>query len=99
MVAKLVIILVIIILVTHHQTTTSTNVIKTEVFRLLKIVMEPGLVSNKNYYNIDFLVGHIGLKSFNSELVDEREIWCLSITGFSTNTLLRKKTVLTAMMI
>ncbi|KAG6410643.1 hypothetical protein SASPL_128708 [Salvia splendens] len=75
MAANLAIIMItILFLVIHHQTTTmaATNVVKTEVFRSPEIVMEPGLVSNKNYFKVDFPGGHIGLKSFNAELVDER---------------------------
>ena len=37
-----------------------------------EMVMERGLVSNKNYMDIDFPRGHIGMKSVNAELVDER---------------------------
>ncbi|XP_047938374.1 uncharacterized protein LOC125186100 [Salvia hispanica] len=65
-------IIMITILVIHHQTTAATNVVKTEVFRSPEMVMEPGLVSNKYYFNVEFPRGHIGLKSFNAELVDER---------------------------
>lgn len=71
MAAKLAIIILATILVHHHQTSTAANLVKTEVFRSPEIVVEPGLVSNKNYLNIDFPRGHIGLKSFNAELVDE----------------------------
>ncbi|GAA0187541.1 hypothetical protein LIER_34829 [Lithospermum erythrorhizon] len=47
------------------------NGVKTDVFLSPKVELEPGLVSNKNYYNIDFPRGHIGIKQFYAELVDE----------------------------
>ncbi|GFQ07522.1 hypothetical protein PHJA_002896300 [Phtheirospermum japonicum] len=46
------------------------NKVKTEVFLSPKFVLEPGLVSNKYYFNIDFPRGHIALKSFDAEVVD-----------------------------
>ncbi|XP_011073597.1 uncharacterized protein LOC105158512 [Sesamum indicum] len=49
----------------------SENGLKTDMFVSPKIVLEPGLVSNKVYYNIDFPRGHIAIKSFNAEVVDE----------------------------
>ncbi|XP_012852868.1 PREDICTED: uncharacterized protein LOC105972452 [Erythranthe guttata] len=49
----------------------NNNVVKTEVFLSPKFVLAPGLVSNKYYYNIDFPRGHIAIKSFNAEIVDE----------------------------
>ncbi|XP_057767715.1 uncharacterized protein LOC130987996 [Salvia miltiorrhiza] len=72
-IAKLAIILVTILAHHLHETSAAANVVKTEVFRSPEIVMEPGLVSNKNYYNIEFPRGHIGIKGLNAELVDERE--------------------------
>ncbi|KAL0354918.1 UNVERIFIED_CONTAM: hypothetical protein Sradi_3938700 [Sesamum radiatum] len=50
----------------------SENGVKTDVFVSPKIVLEPGSVSNKVYYNIDFPRGHIAIKSFNGELIDEK---------------------------
>ncbi|KAL2554839.1 Stress up-regulated Nod 19 [Forsythia ovata] len=47
------------------------NGVKTSVFLSPKFVLEPGSVSNKDYYDIDFPRGHIALKSFNAEVVDE----------------------------
>ncbi|KAL8042857.1 hypothetical protein ABFX02_09G079500 [Erythranthe guttata] len=44
---------------------------KSEVFLSPKFVMEPGSVSNKYFYNVDFPKGHIAIKSFNAEVVDE----------------------------
>ncbi|KAL6517878.1 hypothetical protein OROMI_033579 [Orobanche minor] len=46
--------------------------VRTEVFLSPEFVLEPGLVSNKYYYNVDFPRGHIAIKSFNAEVVDER---------------------------
>ncbi|PIN01439.1 hypothetical protein CDL12_26049 [Handroanthus impetiginosus] len=45
--------------------------VKTEVFLSPKFVLEPGSVSNKYYYGINFPRGHIAIKSFNAEVVDE----------------------------
>ncbi|XVF08572.1 hypothetical protein REPUB_Repub07fG0014900 [Reevesia pubescens] len=47
------------------------NKIKTAVFLSPKIELRPGSVSNKLYYNMDFPKGHVALKSFNGEVVDE----------------------------
>ncbi|KAF3441399.1 hypothetical protein FNV43_RR15313 [Rhamnella rubrinervis] len=44
---------------------------KSAVFLSPKIVLEPGSVSNKLYYGIDFPRGHIALKDFIAEVVDE----------------------------
>jgi len=44
---------------------------KSAVFLSPRIVLEPGSVSDKYYYNIDFPRGHIALKNFNAEVVDE----------------------------
>lgn len=45
--------------------------LKTAVFLTPKFELEPGLVSNKFYYDIDFPTGHIAIKSFDAEVVDE----------------------------
>ncbi|EOA12665.1 hypothetical protein CARUB_v10027779mg [Capsella rubella] len=45
--------------------------IKSEVFFSPKLVMNPGSVSNSFLSDIDFPRGHIGLKSFDAEVVDE----------------------------
>lgn len=42
-----------------------------EVYLSPEFVMEPGSVVNRFYHDIDFPKGHIGLKSFNAEVVDE----------------------------
>ncbi|XP_050872737.1 uncharacterized protein LOC127075292 [Lathyrus oleraceus] len=47
------------------------NNIKTTVFYSPKIELSPGFISNKVYYDVDFPRGHIALKSFHAELVDE----------------------------
>ncbi|XWS60179.1 hypothetical protein CRYUN_Cryun07bG0013300 [Craigia yunnanensis] len=47
------------------------NKIKTSVFLSPKFVLGPGSVVNRVYYNIDFPKGHIAVKSFNAEVVDE----------------------------
>ncbi|KAG6666473.1 hypothetical protein CIPAW_01G033000 [Carya illinoinensis] len=44
---------------------------KSAVFLSPKFVLGPGSVVDKYYYNIDFPRGHIALKSFNGEVVDE----------------------------
>ncbi|KAG6410657.1 hypothetical protein SASPL_128722 [Salvia splendens] len=52
------------------------------------MVMEPGLVSNKNYFNIDFPRGHIGLKSFNADGVDgDDDLSIVRNSGISGNRL------------
>ncbi|XP_059638818.1 uncharacterized protein LOC132281099 [Cornus florida] len=47
------------------------NGVKSSVFLSPKFVLEPGSVVNKYYYDIDFPRGHIAIKSFNAEVVDE----------------------------
>ncbi|GLT39909.1 hypothetical protein SLA2020_140750 [Shorea laevis] len=47
------------------------NEVKTVVFLSPKFVLEPGSVVDGYYYNIDFPRGHIALKSFNAEVIDE----------------------------
>ncbi|XP_021640079.2 uncharacterized protein LOC110635167 isoform X1 [Hevea brasiliensis] len=47
------------------------NHIKSATFLSPKFVLGPGSVENRNYYNIDFPKGHIALKSFNAEVIDE----------------------------
>ncbi|OIW18968.1 hypothetical protein TanjilG_09162 [Lupinus angustifolius] len=47
------------------------NNVKSAVFLSPKIELEPGSVANKYYYDIDFPRGHVALKSFNAEVVDE----------------------------
>ncbi|KAJ4728912.1 Stress up-regulated Nod 19 [Melia azedarach] len=45
--------------------------IKSAVFLSPKFVMGPGSVENKYYFDIDFPRGHVALKSFDAEVVDE----------------------------
>ncbi|XP_071733948.1 uncharacterized protein [Rutidosis leptorrhynchoides] len=45
--------------------------LKTMVYLSPKITQHPGSSSNKTYYDIDFPKGHIAIKSFNAEIVDE----------------------------
>jgi hypothetical protein len=45
--------------------------IKSAVFLSPKFELGPGSVSNRYYYDIDFPRGHVALKSFNAEVVDE----------------------------
>lgn len=45
--------------------------VKSKVFLSPKFVLGPGSVENKFYYGIDFPIGHIALKSFNAEVIDE----------------------------
>ncbi|GAV81753.1 SURNod19 domain-containing protein [Cephalotus follicularis] len=47
------------------------NKIKTAVFLSPKFVLGPGSVEDKYYYDVDFPRGHIFLKSFNGEVIDE----------------------------
>ncbi|KZV46465.1 hypothetical protein F511_10570 [Dorcoceras hygrometricum] len=47
------------------------NEVKTKVYLSPKIELGPGMVSNKNYPAIDFPQGHVAIKSFDAELVDQ----------------------------
>ncbi|KAK3015740.1 hypothetical protein RJ639_007867 [Escallonia herrerae] len=47
------------------------NHVKTAIFLSPKFVLRPGSVVNKLYYDIDFPQGHIAIKGFNAEVVDE----------------------------
>ncbi|XVF54804.1 hypothetical protein PTKIN_Ptkin05aG0211200 [Pterospermum kingtungense] len=47
------------------------NKIKTAVFQTPKFELGPGSVKVGWYYNVEFPKGHVALKSFNAELVDE----------------------------
>ncbi|KAL8490382.1 hypothetical protein ACS0TY_026045 [Phlomoides rotata] len=67
---RLSLILVTLVLVQSSEAKSSPKV-KTEVFLSPKFVLEPGLVTSKDYYQIDFPRGHIALKSFIAEIVDE----------------------------
>ncbi|KAF2321366.1 hypothetical protein GH714_040449 [Hevea brasiliensis] len=45
--------------------------IKSATFLSPEFVLGPGSVENRNYFNVDFPRGHIALKSFNAEVIDE----------------------------
>ncbi|GAB4845814.1 hypothetical protein Ancab_039223 [Ancistrocladus abbreviatus] len=47
---------------------------KSVVFLSPEFVMTPGSVVNRYYHDIEFPRGHIGLKSFNAEVVDENGV-------------------------
>ncbi|KAE8661958.1 Detected protein of confused Function [Hibiscus syriacus] len=47
------------------------NKIQTSVFISPKFVLGPGSVEDRFYYNVDFPKGHIAVKSFNAEVIDE----------------------------
>ncbi|PNX73499.1 stress up-regulated Nod 19 protein [Trifolium pratense] len=65
------------ILVLLLSTPCSSSFVKTEakiksaVFLSPKFELGPGSVSNRYYYDIDFPRGHVALKSFDAEVVDE----------------------------
>ncbi|WVY92553.1 hypothetical protein V8G54_031641, partial [Vigna mungo] len=48
------------------------NDIKTAVFLSPKFELGPGSVANKVYFDVDIPRGHIAIKSFNAEVVDEK---------------------------
>uniref|UniRef100_A0A6N2LLB1 Stress up-regulated Nod 19 protein n=1 Tax=Salix viminalis TaxID=40686 RepID=A0A6N2LLB1_SALVM len=47
------------------------NKIKSRTFLSPEFIMGPGSVESKTYFDIDFPRGHIALKSFNAEVVDQ----------------------------
>ncbi|XP_071710970.1 uncharacterized protein [Rutidosis leptorrhynchoides] len=70
-----VIILAIVLLAIYAQNSKARviheNGVKSMVYLSPKITHHPGSVTNKNYYDIEFPKGHIAIKSFNAEVVDE----------------------------
>ncbi|CAL5000869.1 unnamed protein product [Urochloa decumbens] len=50
------------------------HLLKSKTFLSPPIFLRPGSVSNKWYYGIPFPTGHLALKSFNAELVDEHGV-------------------------
>ncbi|OEL15592.1 hypothetical protein BAE44_0023389 [Dichanthelium oligosanthes] len=50
------------------------HLLKTKTFLSPPIFLRPGSVSNKFYLDIPFPRGHLALKSFNGEVVDERGV-------------------------
>ncbi|KAK3122279.1 hypothetical protein QOZ80_8BG0667530 [Eleusine coracana subsp. coracana] len=72
--------LLIVTLVASSSTTTTTTtealnvrgpLLKTQTFLSPPFFLRPGSVANKWYYDVDFPRGHVALKSFNGEVVDE----------------------------
>ncbi|CAO2826926.1 unnamed protein product [Amaranthus hypochondriacus] len=47
------------------------RMMKSAVYLSPELAMKPGSVFDKYYHNIDFPTGHIGIKSFSAEVVDE----------------------------
>jgi hypothetical protein len=50
------------------------QLLKSQTFLSPPIFLRPGSVSNKWYHDIDFPRGHLALKSFNAEVVDEHGV-------------------------
>ncbi|KAI3766107.1 hypothetical protein L2E82_16157 [Cichorium intybus] len=50
---------------------TLENGVKSKVYLSPKIALHQGSVANKYYYDMEFPKGHIAIKSFNAEVVDE----------------------------
>lgn len=67
----LVVLLLITIRLSLQTRLRNENKVRTATFLSPKFVLEPGLVANKFYNNIDFPKGHIAIKSFDAEVVDE----------------------------
>lgn len=68
--AVLLLLLVAIDASSQNQSTKADRM-KSAVFLSPKLVLKPGSVSNKDYYNIDFPKGHVAIKDFYAEVVDE----------------------------
>ncbi|XP_073300111.1 uncharacterized protein [Primulina huaijiensis] len=64
-------ILLLLLASAHNSQAQTKNEIKTKVYYSPKIELEPGMVSNKNYPSIDFPQGHVAIKSFDAEIVDQ----------------------------
>ncbi|GLJ46263.1 hypothetical protein SUGI_0974930 [Cryptomeria japonica] len=58
-------------IVTETSLDLSTGKLKSAVFKSPAFILGPGQVQNKWFYGIDFPKGHIALKSFNAEVVNE----------------------------
>ncbi|XP_057791441.1 uncharacterized protein LOC131008547 [Salvia miltiorrhiza] len=69
----LAILLFLLIVQSSRAHLSSQNGMKADVFLSPVFVLGPGSVSNKFYYGIDFPRGHIAIKKFNAEVVDEEE--------------------------
>lgn len=58
-------------LTNSHARENNENGMKSAVFLSPKFELKPGSVANRVFNNIDFPKGHIAIKSFNAEVVDE----------------------------
>ncbi|KAK9684372.1 hypothetical protein RND81_10G205700 [Saponaria officinalis] len=47
------------------------SIMKSAIYHSPEFIMQPGSVVNRFYFNIDFPRNHIGIKSFNAEVVNE----------------------------
>lgn len=65
------VLLLFVLSISPSQCFLGTKKIKSAVFFSPKLVMNPGSVSNPYLFDIDFPRGHIGLKGFDAEVVDE----------------------------
>ncbi|XP_062091490.1 uncharacterized protein LOC133797565 [Humulus lupulus] len=67
------VLVVILVLTLSIPCSNSLRITKTNsmVYRSPKFELEPGSVVDKIYFNIDFPRGHIAVKNFNAEVVDE----------------------------
>ncbi|CAM0947216.1 unnamed protein product [Alopecurus aequalis] len=50
------------------------HLLKSKTFRSPPILLVPGSVSNKFYHDVDFPRGHLAIKSFDAEVVDENGV-------------------------
>ncbi|XP_054803109.1 uncharacterized protein LOC129306502 isoform X2 [Prosopis cineraria] len=66
-----VILLLLLVTPLSHALWKRESDIKEAVFLSPKFVLGPGSVENRYYYGIDFPRGHVALKSFNGEVIDE----------------------------
>ncbi|KAI4297330.1 hypothetical protein L6164_037224 [Bauhinia variegata] len=65
-------IILLLALSTYSDASTKTkSTVKSAVFYSPKVDLSPGISSNKYYYDVKFPRGHIALKNFNGEAVDE----------------------------
>jgi hypothetical protein len=74
MFSSTILVLVLVISVSPCSSADSGNTennVKTTVYLTPKIELSPGFISNKIYYDVEFPKGHVALKSFQAELVDE----------------------------
>ncbi|KAF7803918.1 stress up-regulated Nod 19 protein [Senna tora] len=69
--SALVVLLVLLGTPLSHALRNTQNNIKEAVFFSPKFELKPGSVSNKYYYDIEFPRGHVAIKSFTGEVIDE----------------------------